>query len=40
MNPVPYTIKSLAGPALFVLAAFWFGQSVGRGDRRGCRLKR
>jgi hypothetical protein len=30
MNPVPYTVKSLAGPVLFVIAAYLYGQSVGR----------
>ena len=33
MKPVPYTIKSMAGPLLFVLAAYWYGQSVGRRSR-------
>lgn len=34
MTPGGYTFKSLLGPTLFVAAAYWYGQSVGRRDRR------
>ena len=36
-NPIPYTIKSLSGPLLFVIAAFFWGRSRGRNE---CSLRR
>ena len=30
MNPAAYTAKSIAGPILFVIAAYLYGQAVGR----------
>jgi hypothetical protein len=35
MNPTIYTAKSMAGPILFVVAAYLYGQSVGRREGRG-----
>ena len=37
MNPVAYTAKSLAGPVLFVIAAFLYGRSKGREEARRLR---
>lgn len=37
MNPTSYTVKSLAGPVLFVVAAYLFGRAAGRKEARGKR---
>jgi len=37
MNPNGYTAKSIAGPILFVLAAYFFGKAAGRNEARGSR---
>lgn len=34
MNPTSYTLKSLLGPAMLVIAAYWFGQAAGRRERK------
>jgi hypothetical protein len=34
MTPAGYTLKSLAGPALFVVAAYLFGKAAGRNEAK------
>ena len=38
-GPVAYTVKSLLGPVLFVVAAFFYGRAAGREERHSKRRK-
>lgn len=37
MNPAQYTLKSIAGPVLLIVAAYLYGQSVGRREAKAVR---